>query len=260
MRFSRLTITLTSILSMLLLGCGLPAPQGLKVEEGVGKLTLSWDEVEGASSYRLYYTTDGSEPVPGESERIKNAESPYVHGGLEIGTEYTYLVAAFEERGRGDVSETVSGTPQAPTTIGTLAIRYQLCCATPIWGYALGTALWISDADGNYIDTITHYRYYQSYSDSSMPVWQGQRVSDLDGISEVTAYPGDRKEYVWDGLDREGNELPLGTYSVWLEVNNSAFPNAVSVTRLELGWEPLIATEVNFNVEGEITYEYSPRL
>jgi hypothetical protein len=260
MSFRRSTLALTIALPALLLGCGLPPPDGLKVEEGVGKLTISWDEVEGADYYRLYVTSDGSDPVPGESEKLNEVESPFVHGGLAIGTEYKYVAVSVDDRGRGGPSEVASGTPQAPTTVGTLVIRYQMCCANPIWGYALGFALWISDADGNYVDTITHYRYYQSYSDSSMPVWQGQRVSDMDGISEATVYPGDRKEYVWDGLDREGNELPLGTYSVWLEVNDSDFPNAVSVTRLDLGWEPLVGSEVNFNVEGEISYEYAPRL
>mgnify|MGYP000170268313 CR=1 FL=1 len=89
----------------------LPAsPTGLSVVSGWSKNTLSWNSVAGAVSYNIYWSnTTGVTKENGT--KITGVSSGYVHGDLDDGTPYYYIVSAVNEIGEGPACAEASGTP-----------------------------------------------------------------------------------------------------------------------------------------------------
>jgi len=88
-----------------------PVPENLVASAGDGLVVLTWDDVPGATSHALYWST--SPGVTKESARIGDVTSPFGHTGLTNQTTYHYAVAALNEFGESDLSEEVSATPTA---------------------------------------------------------------------------------------------------------------------------------------------------
>src|SRR3990170_4060592 len=90
------------------------APTGVSVSPGWSKNTISWNSVTGATSYNLYWSNS-----PGVTKetgtKIAGLSSGYVHGDLEDGTPYYYIVTGVNEVGEGPASAEVSGTPSGGT-------------------------------------------------------------------------------------------------------------------------------------------------
>ena len=88
-------------------------------------------------------------------------------------------------------------------------------------------AVWVEDADGNLVKTIlvTDFsaarRGYRS-RDTTLSHWVGAAVPDsmsdeqLDAVSSATPSAG-RLTYSWDLTDQNGNRVPDGSYTVYLE-------------------------------------------
>jgi formylglycine-generating enzyme required for sulfatase activity len=85
------------------------APAHLAVTPGSGQNTISWDAVANATSYNLYWTSDGSNPLHGSGLEIAGATSPYVHTGLTLWITYRYVVTAVNGIGEGPGSVVASG-------------------------------------------------------------------------------------------------------------------------------------------------------
>jgi hypothetical protein len=74
------------------------------------KITLTWSEVPGATSYHLYWANSpGVSPESGT--RIADVTSPYIHSGLVNGLTYYYVVTAESPYGEGVLSAEVSARP-----------------------------------------------------------------------------------------------------------------------------------------------------
>ena len=107
-------------------------PGNLQAVAGSQQITLTWDAVSNASSYRIYWDTKeiganlkqitDAEGDPNTSITVvtikDNVTSPYVHlgqpsnmAGLNPGTKYYYRVAAFNQAGSKGLSEEVSANP-----------------------------------------------------------------------------------------------------------------------------------------------------
>ena len=88
----------------------LAAPSGVTTTAGDGQVVIRWDEVTGAISYNLYWSTS-----PGVSKqngnRIEGLTSPFTHSGLINGTTYFYVVTAVNEKGESTESNQVSAVP-----------------------------------------------------------------------------------------------------------------------------------------------------
>jgi hypothetical protein len=56
--------------------------------------TVWWNRVPGASVYKLYYTSDGTDPTPSSPNIAVGAETSYVHQYLDPTLTYTYSVQA----------------------------------------------------------------------------------------------------------------------------------------------------------------------
>lgn len=70
----------------------LAAPGNVRATSGSRRLTITWDPVEGASAYNIYWKTSAG--VETTDNKMSNVTSPYVHTGLTNGTTYYYVVTA----------------------------------------------------------------------------------------------------------------------------------------------------------------------
>ena len=89
----------------------LAAPTNLHVGEYREMLSISWNTVEKAKHYTIFWTDDGSEP--GEtSNKLSNIDvTIYNHESLDFTKTYKYRVQAVSGEFTGPLSSTVSGTP-----------------------------------------------------------------------------------------------------------------------------------------------------
>ena len=101
-------------------------PGNLEAVAGSQQITLTWDKVGNASSYRIYW--DDTKEIEANLKQITDAEgnpntsltvqtikdnvtNPYVHTGLTPGTTYYYRVAAFNQAGSKGLSSEASTIP-----------------------------------------------------------------------------------------------------------------------------------------------------
>ena len=85
-------------------------PTGVSATADNKQVTISWNEVPGATSYNLYWSTvSGVNKATGT--RISNVTAPYTHTGRENGTTYYYVVTAVNGYGESSESSEVSARP-----------------------------------------------------------------------------------------------------------------------------------------------------
>ncbi|WP_231506179.1 fibronectin type III domain-containing protein [Paenibacillus sp. UNC451MF] len=84
------------------------APAGLKATAGQGQVTLFWNAVNGAASYNVKRSTDGSSFTTIASGVTTNS---YVNTGLTNNTQYYYAVTAVNSNGESVPSASVTATP-----------------------------------------------------------------------------------------------------------------------------------------------------
>jgi hypothetical protein len=89
-------------------------------------------------------------------------------------------------------------------------------------------ALWITDAEGNYVKTLYATRFTASggYAKrpQSIPDWvkqsglAGKSKAQVDAFTGATPKTG-ALSYRWDGTNEEGEAVPPGEYQVFLEAS-----------------------------------------
>jgi outer membrane protein OmpA-like peptidoglycan-associated protein len=72
-----------------------------------GKVTLSWNEVHGATSYNVYISRTPGVPNV-NSYKIQGAANPIEIRDLDIGITYYFIITAVNDFGEGDYSKKVS--------------------------------------------------------------------------------------------------------------------------------------------------------
>jgi len=98
---------------------GLPAPTGLRSEDGTGHVLLDWQPVEGALGYLVHRadTVDGPyEPLDHQGGDVLAVPAPpYADTLVEPGRGYWYKVASWTDAGAGPLgADCVRGCPRAP--------------------------------------------------------------------------------------------------------------------------------------------------
>ena len=88
----------------------LPSPTGVAAASGNGQVNISWDPVEKAATYNIYWSNEPDVQTKG-STKIKDAISPYSHGGLSNGSPYYYVVTAVNVSGESNLSNEVYAIP-----------------------------------------------------------------------------------------------------------------------------------------------------
>lgn len=101
----------------------LPAPKAVVTVPNNKQVFISWDTVENAEQYHVFWSTEPGVTRQG-SEKIMNLKPGDAHTGLTNGSTYYYRVAASNAQGDGALSREVSATPQivAPASIEDIAI------------------------------------------------------------------------------------------------------------------------------------------
>jgi titin len=92
------------------------APTGVSAVATNNKVTLTWNFVPGATSYRVKRSLSSGGPFSNIATVTTNT---YANTGLNNGTQYFYLIAAVSAVGAGPDSAVVSATPQAPPSAPT---------------------------------------------------------------------------------------------------------------------------------------------
>ena len=66
-----------------------------KAREGKNQATLSWDKVNGASGYRIYYKNSENGKWHYVTQIGKGSTTSYTHKGIKEGKEYYYTMRAY---------------------------------------------------------------------------------------------------------------------------------------------------------------------
>ena len=145
-----------------------PAPTGVTATAGNGEAAIGWDNVAGATSYNIYYsTTPGVTRLTGN--RITRASSPYVVTGLTNNTTYYFVVTAANPIGESPESSQVSTTPNlappAPTNV------------TPEAGHGEATISW---------SAVTNAASYNIYFDNTTGVSKTKYLNKVTGVTTTT--------------------------------------------------------------------------
>ncbi len=99
----------------LLYGIPPAAPTGVSAAPGNGQVILSWNPIQNATSYNIYWSTS-SNVTPANGTKISSVTNPYTHSGLSNGTTYFYVVTALNSYGESTGSSEVSATPSMTQT------------------------------------------------------------------------------------------------------------------------------------------------
>jgi thiamine biosynthesis lipoprotein len=81
-------------------------------------------------------------------------------------------------------------------------------------------AAWVQDGEGKVVRTLAFWGRQPKYERELSYWWQatGDDHSAIQSLSRATRPPG-AYSLAWDGKDDQGNPLPKGTYTVFLEIN-----------------------------------------
>lgn len=96
-----------------------PAPNSLLAEPGDGKITLDWDTIQGATSYKLYWSTSPGLAYP-NGATFNVSKPPFLHDGLTNGIKYYYVITTRTETSESGPSletEAIAGTPSKPDNV-----------------------------------------------------------------------------------------------------------------------------------------------
>lgn len=118
-------------------GCELPielpvepptVPQTVSATPGLASMTIAWDPVATSTSYNIYWGTGTG--VTKASEKIGDAQFPYMHSNLSGGVAHYYAVTAENSGGESGLSPEVWGfptlTPQDAALDGVIHIPSEL--------------------------------------------------------------------------------------------------------------------------------------
>lgn len=93
-----------------------PAPPAATATAGYKQVKLTWNSVQGATSYNVYWSSSPAVSVA-TGTAILNVTSPYIHTGLVTGTTYYYILTATNNIGTSGESNVVSTAPIIPQKI-----------------------------------------------------------------------------------------------------------------------------------------------
>jgi len=88
----------------------LSPPSTISIEAKDSAGTVSWDPVETAVSYNLFWSTS---PFMAPSTKIEGVSSPYTLSGLSNGTTYYVAVSAVDNVGESGYSAPINFSPAA---------------------------------------------------------------------------------------------------------------------------------------------------
>jgi|GEM_PF-2874694 len=92
------------------LGDAPAAPTGVTAIYGDGLVRVSWNSVQEAETYNVYWSNEPAVQISG-SAKIQGVTSPYSHEGLRNGSPYYYVITAVNTFGESSLSQEVYAIP-----------------------------------------------------------------------------------------------------------------------------------------------------
>jgi len=200
MKSTKHRITILSIIILIFYVWTMTSPIGCSWNNGNinsesispnGKVTLSWDEVDGATSYNVYFSTQ-----PGltllNRYRIKNATNPITIVDLEPGITYYFAVTVVDDFGEGEISKEISY--RAKDTEGFIKVKNLVASQDQIIFFDTNsTKLSKSEIDklNRFVQYILGINSYQisleGYTDSSGDI-KNNRIISKNRAAVVKSY------------------------------------------------------------------------
>jgi hypothetical protein len=116
-----------------------PAPTEVSATALSNQVTVSWQAVEGASSYNIYWSnTGGLTPATGTKISVPFQSSNYTQKGLANGTNYYYIVTAINSSGESMASSQANAGP-SPSSAPYIAAKVFTLAGggVPPWGWLI---------------------------------------------------------------------------------------------------------------------------
>lgn len=171
------------------------APRNVKAVAGNRLVGISWDPVDGAKSYNVYW----SQTAGVVSDPNKMIDTPYTsanHMILQNGQTYYYRVAAVDAKGEGALSAEVSATPYIN---GSLTVKIDLSSTT---NGNLGSAVAIDkghvligipndNTAGNQTGAVVFFEQTDSYWNWGSPKMNAHVVQAYENFGWSVAVSGD---------------------------------------------------------------------
>ena len=138
-------------------------------------------------------------------------------------------------------------------------VKLDFTLSTPQGGKHPYVAVWIQDAEGKPVRTVTFWANKPKYY-KDMPAWWSIGRGNPSLVKAVTRATRTRGHHavVWDGRDDAGNPLPPGSYTVNLEVAREHGAHDHKSVKLECGKEPAKAALPDGREYGQAQVTYGP--
>ncbi len=104
------------------------APTGVQATAGNGQVTIAWQPVSGATSYRVYYSNLAT-VNRNATTKIETTSSPCVHTPLPNNNTVYYVVTALNVAGESPESTPVGATPTLPSPTNVTVARASTQCS-----------------------------------------------------------------------------------------------------------------------------------
>ena len=180
--------TITIIINPIILS----KPTGLSLTPGQNKITISWDWVDKAASYNIYWTDDGSTPTESSSKITGITQTTTTHSDLDFSKTYKYVVQAINGEFKSPLSDPVSGSPELPQPTG-LSASVSGLSITLTWNAISAEGIQYTvlrrKATSTYYSTVASGISVNQYTDNDIEQGKGYyyKVSASDNTGERTS-------------------------------------------------------------------------
>ena len=138
-------------------------------------------------------------------------------------------------------------------------VRLDFTLSTPPGGKHPYVAIWIEDAEGKPVRTVTFWANKPKYYRDMRAWWKiGEKAPALvNAVTRATRTRG-HHAVVWDGLDDAGKPLPSGTYTVNLEVAREHGGHDHTSAKINCGPQPAQAELADGREYAQAKVSYGP--
>ena len=114
------------------------------------------------------------------------------------------------------------------------------------------------DAAGKYVKTLAAYGNDSQYWPDMRQWWKAAQGNRVARSMTHATQPAGRYPLSWDGTDQKGSGVPLGKYTIWVEVSAEHGPYSAKFATIDLGRGPASATIAAASAFEAVTVTFGP--